>query len=178
MKKFGIVLIVFFLIMAVVPAGMQNVYAQTLSKEQIIKSFNKLADYTLAVADSMPAEDYGYRPNHEIMTFAQQLNHIAGSNYYFSGTVLENPLPERKQLQATTKVQVMADLKESLDYVRNSLEAFDAKKFDEEMDWFGDTKQQRLVSFIFMVDHMTHHRGSCIIYLRSFGIAPPSFTGW
>jgi uncharacterized damage-inducible protein DinB len=176
MKKIVFILAILLAVSAVLTAGSQNVYAQKLSKEQVIKSFKALGDYTVAVAEAMPAEQFGSKPNEEIWTFAEQLNHIAGSNY-FMGSILKSP--KRMELKATEKAQVVSDLKESLDYVVKALEKFDAKDFDEEMDWFGGSaKRSRFHAYLFFVDHMTHHRGCCIIYLRYKGIKPPGFASW
>lgn len=175
MKKIVFILAIMLAVSAVLPTGSQNAYAQKLTKEQVVKSFKALADYTVAVAEAMPAESYGSKPNDEIMTFSEQLNHVAGANYMI-GNILK--APKQMEFKATEKTQVVSDLKESLDYVAEALEKFDAKDFDEEMDWFSGNKRSRFHAYLFLVDHMTHHRGCCIIYLRYKGIKPPQFTSW
>jgi hypothetical protein len=42
-------------------------------------------DYTLAVADAMPAENYDFKPNPVQRSFGEQLTHLASANLaYFS----------------------------------------------------------------------------------------------
>jgi len=174
MKKLsGALLCVFVLFFFLAGSG-QNAYAQELSKDQIIKSFEKMCAYTLAVAEAMPAEHFGFKPTPEIMSFAEQLNHVAGSNYYI-GTILKNP--KRMRLSGTDKATVVADLKTSLEYVKTSLEGMSSADFGEEFDFFTG-KISRLQGYLFMLDHMTHHRGYQIVYLRLKGITPPEFTSW
>jgi len=164
---------VFSLCCLLVVSGMDG-YAQNLSKDQIIKSFEKMSAYTLAVAEAMPEEHYGFKPVPEIMSFAEQLNHVAGSNYYI-GTILKKPL--RKRLTGTDKATVVADLKASLEYVKTALEGMNDADFNEEFDFFTG-KITRFQGYLFMLDHMTHHRGYQIVYLRLKGITPPEFTSW
>ena len=58
-----------------------------------------------------------------------------------------------------------------------ALEEFDPKDFDEDMRFFTGPRS-RFHAYMFMVDHMTHHRGYSIVYLRVKGIKPPDFTSW
>src|SRR5215475_5900553 len=52
-------------------------FAQTTIKDAMIKHWKATGDLTLAVAKAMPAEDYGFRPNPEEMSFGQLMAHIA-----------------------------------------------------------------------------------------------------
>lgn len=67
------------------------------------------------------------------MSFAEQLNHVAGSNYYI-GTILKKPM--RKRLSGTEKATVASDLKASLEYVKTALEGMSNADFNEEFDFF------------------------------------------
>ncbi len=174
MKKFTSFMLMLFLVLAILPISSRDANAQLISKQEIINAYTRLSDYTIAVAETMPAEFYGHKPNEEIMTFAEQMNHVAGSNY-FIGTILKKEM--RKELKATDKAQVMADLKESCEYAKKALEEATMDDLMEEMEFFTGPRT-RFHAYLFMVDHMTHHRGYSIVYLRTKGIAPPAFTSW
>ena len=47
------------------------------------KHFAALSQLSVAVANAMPAEKYGFRPHPESMNFGQLMSHIASTNYQF-----------------------------------------------------------------------------------------------
>ena len=54
--------------------------AQTTAKDALVKHWKTSGEFTLAVADAMPAESYNFRPNPEEMSYGQLMAHIAGVN--------------------------------------------------------------------------------------------------
>ena len=54
--------------------------AQTTVKDALVKHWKTSGEFTIAVADTMPAESYTFRPNPEEMSFGQLMAHIAGVN--------------------------------------------------------------------------------------------------
>src|SRR6187200_544226 len=55
--------------------------SQTLPmKDALVKHWKVTGDFTMAVAKTMPAADWGFRPNPEEMTFGELIPHIAGAN--------------------------------------------------------------------------------------------------
>src|SRR5581483_11876592 len=63
---------------AEVPANHSDIFA---------KHWKTAGEYTVAIADQMPAEAYGFKPVPEEMSFAEQLVHIAQANAYFFSAV-------------------------------------------------------------------------------------------
>ena len=56
-------------------------FSQTLTmKDALVKHWKVTADFTIKVANTMPAADWGYRPNPEEMTFGELIPHIGGAN--------------------------------------------------------------------------------------------------
>ncbi|MFC1725290.1 DinB family protein [candidate division KSB1 bacterium] len=153
-----------------------NANAQLISKENIEKSVKNLSDYTIAVAETMPAEQYGSKPNEEIWTFAGQLNHIIEINHRFFLQVLKAP-KQAKSFKAEDKATVTANLKENLKSVQDALKNLSMADLQEEIPLWGQ-QMTRFHALLLFMDHMTHHRGSCVIYLRYKGIKPPNFVGW
>src|SRR5438105_14399233 len=54
--------------------------AQTTVKDALVKHWKTSGEFTLAVASTMPADGYTFRPNPEEMSFGQLMAHIAGVN--------------------------------------------------------------------------------------------------
>jgi DinB superfamily len=47
------------------------------------KHFDARANLSIAVAQAMPAEQYGFKPHPESMTFGELMSHVAATNYQF-----------------------------------------------------------------------------------------------
>jgi hypothetical protein len=54
--------------------------AQTTVKDALVKHWKTSGEFTLAVANTMPAENYNFRPNPEEMSFGELMAHIAAVN--------------------------------------------------------------------------------------------------
>ena len=128
-------------------------------------------EYTIAIAQQMPADSYGFKPNAEEMSFGEQMSHIANANAMFGG-ILNNT--KGKDYNKTDKDSVIAALNDSFDgaiAVVSGLkesELFQIKKTPEG-DW------TILDSALLMLDHTTHHRAQCVVYLRVKGIKPAEY---
>ena len=55
-------------------------FAQTTVKDALVKHWKTSGEFTLAVAEAMPAESYNFRPNPDEMSFGQVMAHIAVAN--------------------------------------------------------------------------------------------------
>jgi hypothetical protein len=57
------------------------------------KHFGALTKLSIAVAQAMPAEKYGFRPHPESMTFGELMTHIATTNYQFCAGLRDSEPP-------------------------------------------------------------------------------------
>jgi hypothetical protein len=57
------------------------------------KHFGALEKLSVAVAQAMPADDYGFRPHPESMTFGELMSHIATTNYQFCAGLKDSDPP-------------------------------------------------------------------------------------
>jgi uncharacterized damage-inducible protein DinB len=130
-------------------------------------------DYTLAIAEQMPAESYGFKPVPEQMSFAEQLVHIAEANMYFFSTVTGDKATLEKPA-VLDKDSVVKFVHASFDWAGAEL----AKVTPEQMQKaFPMEGQQMSGHEVLMLawDHTTHHRGQLIVYLRLKGIKPTDY---
>nr|NIM13383.1 DinB family protein [Candidatus Aminicenantes bacterium]NIM80034.1 DinB family protein [Candidatus Aminicenantes bacterium]NIO82289.1 DinB family protein [Candidatus Aminicenantes bacterium]NIQ68157.1 DinB family protein [Candidatus Aminicenantes bacterium] len=49
---------------------------------------------------------------------------------------------------------------------------------EEKIPLFGELKLSKSQTFMTIRDHVAHHRGQMVIYLRLKGIKPPQYVGW
>lgn len=65
-----------------VVAGTTARAADTAAAEYA-RHLKALGDLSVAVAQAMPADKYGFKPHPESMNFGELMNHIATTNYQF-----------------------------------------------------------------------------------------------
>jgi hypothetical protein len=120
--------------------------------------------YTIAIAQQMPEADYGFRPNPDEMTFKEQLMHIAGMNDYFMSKItgVKAPLAKPATLDKASVIRALSDSFDSAIKTIGSLTPEQAEK--------------NIETLLLAMDHTTHHRGQCVVYLRARGIKPADYA--
>ena len=134
-------------------------------------------EYTLEVAEAMPAEKYDFKPAEGMRGFGQLLGHIGGSIYFFSAGARGVPPPaEARPPQEATKEVMVAYLKGAFDYAAESIAGLTAARTQETVSLFGGRVSMPVWKLChFMRDHTTHHRGYALPYLRMNAIEPPRY---
>ncbi len=146
--------------------------------EDYLKKWENGAAYTIEFAEALPESLYDFRPVPEEMPFREQIVHICGNikwltNAYLGGSEdgpdVTNP--------PGTKEGLIKLLRSTFDYAADAIRNFNAVHLDEEVDFFAGPITKRQVFFL-MSDHLTHHRGQLVVYLRLNQIEPPDYRGW
>jgi uncharacterized damage-inducible protein DinB len=75
------------------------------------------------------------------------------------------------------KEDVLRLLEASFDHAGKAISKFPAKELDTMIDFFAGPMKKRRVFFL-LTDHVTHHRGQLVVYLRLNDITPPRYRGW
>jgi uncharacterized damage-inducible protein DinB len=143
-------------------------------------SWERAGNYMIEVAEAMPEDLYAYQPSEEIFSFAEQLMHIAANLYFLNATyITEEELPEiDTNAQDKTKEEIISILREAIHQVTLSYQALKAAEDEDEVQLFDRLDTNKRGVLMLMRDHMTHHRGQLVIYLRMNGITPPAYVGW
>ena len=135
-------------------------------------------DYTLAFARAMPDTDYGFRPVPAEMTFAEQLKHMAGNMIWLSSSYLQGTKGHvDPSATSNTKKDIIPMLEKSFAYALETISRLTTADLDEQVTFFAGTMSRRRILML-MSDHLTHHRGQLVVYLRLRGIEPPRYKGW
>ncbi len=133
-------------------------------KAQLAKTLQNSKNYTLAVAEAMPEKSYDFKPCDAVWSFKELLNHIAyGIQWWDENHIKGKQTEWAPPLDKETKARVI----DYLQHVYASLEKTinSAELTDESIKGFYAT-----------LDHITHHRGQAITYMRCQGIASPEYT--
>ena len=158
------------LIAAAVPALCAN---DSMLVSTLVKHWKIAKTYTIALAEMMPEDGYASKPNPAQMTFAGQMEHIAGANAFFFSRITDGKSPLGKP-EAHDKASVIKMLNASFDYAIQSVAALTPAQLNRMIELEGG-KMSGLEAVMLAMDHTAHHRGQCIVYLRVKNIAPPEY---
>ncbi|HUO31264.1 MAG TPA: DinB family protein [Bryobacteraceae bacterium] len=143
------------------------------------KHWQTSKDFTLAVAEAMPAADYNFKPNDAEMSFGKVMAHIAIANNRAFATVSGLKAPETpaniaaayKDPNGTFDKQATVQfLRDSFDFCLKALADITPAKLDATTG--GMTGEERLWAYF---THTAHHRGQAEVYLRVKNIKPPDY---
>jgi len=138
--------------------------------------------FTLDVANAMPADSYSFKPSPEEMTFGEQMIHIAVGNAFRFNQITGVPAPFPIDLSKTPpadKQSATKMLEQSFDYVIAVLPQITAEQLKRTWhipSWKGRTDPDGRAMILNMFVHTAHHRAQCEVYLRAKGIKPPDYT--
>lgn len=144
--------------------------------KSLLDAWNDIGRKLTAMAEDFPDDKYDFKPNPAQRSFAEQLLHAAGGNYYFINPVkgIKPPSGDPKRADYKTKAQVVA-------YVRKSFEdgaALIKSKGDGGLnDLFVDpfaNQQARFSDGAWgLIEHSGEHYGQLVVYYRVAGLVPP-----
>jgi uncharacterized damage-inducible protein DinB len=147
-------------------------------KAQLVKEWQRAKAYTIEYLNTMPANKYSFKAQDSIRSFAQQMLHLAGANFFLMSQATGTQMPAyamtdiEHRASAASKDSVMYFVTNSYDFCANAVKNSDASKWGESRKIFGfETTQFGLILKAF--EHQTHHRGQTTIYIRLQGIKPP-----
>ena len=136
------------------------------------KHLAALGQLSVAVADAMPADKFGFRPHPESMAFGELISHIATTNYQFCAGLKDSEppaLPSPADKDGTTKF--LSDSFQFCSEVVNGLTEEQLRAVHNSPDGQLPGREVLLAMYI----HVAHHRGQAEIYLRDNGIRPPGY---
>lgn len=151
-----------------------------LTPEEWIEDWKISKEFTLAVAEKMPAEFYDFKPSPPQMTFGQQMTHIAGSLVYRFNqlTGAEPPFSFKNWPERPDKQTSIRYLNQAFDYVTALLPKITAEQMAKsfKVDWKGRSEVNGRQMMMNMFVHVAHHRAQAEVYLRLKNIEPPTYT--
>jgi uncharacterized damage-inducible protein DinB len=154
-------------------------FAATASPAQVFgKLLSGQEQEVVSLAEAMPADKYNFAPtagNFEgVRTFAQQVTHIAGAQYFFFGGFGTKPSIDPKSLEKlTSKDEIVKALKDSFAFAQNAVETMTVQNAFEEIEQ-KDGTNTRVSITAFSLAHTNDHYGQMVEYLRMNGIVPPA----
>jgi uncharacterized damage-inducible protein DinB len=136
------------------------------------KHFVALKSLSVAVAESMPADQYGFRPHPESMNFGELMSHIATTNYQFCSGLMDADPPALQS--PTDRDGIVKFLSDSFDYCLKVMPSLTETRLGQVHN-SPDGRLPGREILLAMYIHVAHHRGQAEIYLRDKGIRPPGY---
>ena len=147
--------------------------AENDSKAIFAKHWQIAKEFTLAVAEAMPAESYDFKPNPEELSFGRLMTHIAAQNSDSCASATgTKPLPEPAATDKQTAIKFLTD---SFDKCAKTFDAMPPEQLDKEVYKFKGQPVLAREALWYTFTHMAHHRGQAEVYLRVKNIKPPAW---
>src|SRR5215469_3950099 len=143
----------------------------------VLDSWNDIGRKLTAMAEDFPEDKYDLKPNPSQRSFAEQLLHVAGANYFFINPVMGQKPPageDPKRDQYKTKADVVAFVKKSFSDGAAAIQSKGDKGLsDTIVDSFANQKV-RVIDYAYgFIEHGGEHYGQLVVYYRVAGLVPP-----
>lgn len=143
----------------------------------VLDSWNDIGRKLIAMAEDFPEDKYDMKPTPAQRSFAEQLLHAAGANYYFTNPatgsnakVDENPSREKYK----TKADVVAYVKKSFADGAAAIQAKGDKGLNDLIVDPWVHQQVRVIDWAYgFIEHSGEHYGQLVVYYRLAGLVPP-----
>lgn len=176
--KQKLILIIFLIFSSVTPP----LFAQEeIFIEDYLERLENSHKYLILVAEMMPEDKYNFQATAESLTFAENLLHIGYAIDWHSQSLLGGR--ESKEWKTDTifkvanksKEEMIATIDKTFEEAIELIEEFDTTELNDELDYFGLKRSKRQI-FLLLSDHITHHRGQMLVYMRLNGLVPPRYV--
>ena len=143
----------------------------------VLDSWNEIGRKLIAMAEDFPEDKYDFKPTPAQRTFAEQLLHMAGANYYFTNLTMGQKPPaeeDPKRDQYKTKADIVAFVKKSFADGAAAIKAKGDKGMSALLvDPFAH-QQVRVSDMAYgFIEHCGEHYGQLVVYYRLSGLVPP-----
>jgi uncharacterized damage-inducible protein DinB len=139
-----------------------------------VKHLQTSRDFTIQVAEQMPDAEFSFKLTPPQMSFAEQLVHIGSSNLYFYSTLAGEKKPPFGKPESATKADVIDYLTRSFNHCIDVLQKLSEAQLDKTYS-MEDSQMSGWEVVMLSLNHTTHHRAQCEMYLRVKGITPTEY---
>lgn len=150
--------------------------------------------YTMALLKQMPEDRWDYRPHPAVRTFREQVEHIVTvldfqtnfvlARYDFKGEIdqLRKVFGEvAARNNGKSRTELLARLEHNYAVAAKVCRELSKKDLRKTFNFFffpDQPTKSLATAMLAMRDHITHHRGQLIIYLRMLDIEPTTYQAF
>jgi uncharacterized damage-inducible protein DinB len=142
----------------------------------VLDSWNEVGRKLIAMAEDLPEDKYDFKPTPAQRSFAEQLLHAAGANYFFTNPVMGKEPPaaeDPKRDQYKSKADIVAFAKKSFADGAAAIQSKGEKGLTTEVVYFAHQKARVLDMAYGLIEHNGEHYGQLVVYYRLAGLVPP-----
>jgi len=143
----------------------------------VLDSWNDVGRKIIAMAEDFPEDKYDFKPTPAQRSFAEQLLHAAGANYFFINPITGQKPPageDPKREQYKTKADVVAFVKKSFADGAAAIQAKGDKGMSELIVEPFSHQEVRVGDLAYgFIEHCGEHYGQLVVYYRVAGLVPP-----
>jgi uncharacterized damage-inducible protein DinB len=168
-KPFSILFILFFCAPALPAQAPEGIW-QGYDGE-----WKHVTQQLLALAEATPAEKYSWRPAPGVRSTSEVYMHLVIANFYLlsvTGPKMPADLNGDMEKTVTSKREVIAWLKRSLESVKTALAAITPKELERKVK-IADREATVDGMYLRIIIHANEHMGQLIAYARMTGVVPP-----
>ncbi len=142
----------------------------------LLDNWNGIGRKLIAMAEDFPEDKYDFKPTPAQRSFAEQLLHAAGANYFFINPVKGDKAPsgDPKRSDYKTKAAIVEFVKQSFaDGAALIKSKGDSGLDDLWVDPFSNRQARFSEGAWGFMEHSGEHYGQLVVYYRVAGLVPP-----
>ena len=170
-------LVVYGLTLVTVSAGNNTAPSTELSPflQIVVDELGALEEKVTSLAEAVPDDKYGWRPEEGVRSVSEVFVHIGGANHFilsFLGKSMPEGFSQDAEKTMTNKADVIEFVKASFADAKEFVATLDDAGLEEVVKLPFAEMSKRKVLFL-LSGHCHEHLGQVIAYARSNGITPP-----
>jgi uncharacterized damage-inducible protein DinB len=140
----------------------------------VLDSWNDIGRKLIAMAEDFPEDKYDFKATPVQRSFAEQLLHAAGANYYVTYALTGDKTKIDENPKLKSKAEVVAYVKKSFADGAAAIKAKGDKGMNDLIvDPFAH-QQVRVYDWAYgFIEHDGEHYGQLVVYYRLAGLVPP-----
>ena len=149
-------------------------WAQNPVSDGLREQLTRAAKNTIAAAEEMPANKYGYKPTEAQVPFGHWVSHATGANYGFCSQLTGAAAPESGVKETDPKEKLVDALKKSFEYCSAQLPKLQDSQLGDSILLFGRHKMTKGAAALELSADWADHYSQMASYLRLNGMLPPT----
>lgn len=145
--------------------------------QALLDTWNDVGRKIIAMAEDFPEDKYDFKPTPAQRSFAEQLLHAAGANYFFTNPATGKKMPageDPKRSDYKDKAAIVAFVKQSFADGAAAIKAKGDKGLNDLLvDPFVNQQVRASDMAWGLLEHSGEHYGQLVGYYRTAGLVPP-----
>ena len=162
------------LVMAAFAFASAAAWAQNPVSDALRNRLTTVEKNTVAAAEEMPADKYGFKPTEGQVPFGHWVAHGSGANYFICSKLTGATAPESGVKETDSKDKLIEALKKSFTYCSTELAKLQDSQLGDEVAMFGGRKMSKGAGALELSADWADHYSQMATYLRLNGLLPPT----